>query len=1156
MSEASTAVTSAPTAAPTPAAASAANTPLNVVQEVRFAVVMYGGVSLAIYINGVTQELLHLVRATGYADGQNPHSGARPFAALPGLEKIYRKLAYLSGSETLRENYKQWLACAGADGKTIGAPEVESLAAAGAPLSTRFVIDILSGTSAGGINAIFLAKALSNDKQIGGLKDMWVNEGDLSSLINDERSVKDMNNVGLIDPPRSLLNSRRMYYKLLDALIKMDSSKGCTTPAPASQPIGSPHSPSPYVDELDLFVTTTDIHGVPLPIRLSDRVVYERRHRNVFHFRYASGGHTRYENDFIAQHSPFLAFAARCTSSFPFAFEPMCLADIDPVVEAQLGRQPDWDLRTQEWQRYFTESLGLRRGDSSTVFRDRPFGDGGYLDNKPFTYVTDTLARRYSNVPVRRKLLYIEPSPEHPEEERTTLARPDALENVMAALLTLPRQETIREDLKRLLDRNRLIERADRTLNQVRSDVAKATKYSFEREKRDFWNKQYLPETIDQFGIAYVPYRRMRIADATDELARCFTSQAGFDVRSDEFLAIRAIVHVWRMQNYADYRAEGGEAGLPSVNSFLDDFDLGFRVRRMTFVRRQIDLLHKMTDSRKENLEDARAASEAGTAYQRLKSLGFDYDRTWKDKFKSDLTELKGKLNKVERDLQRARAALEAGTQPGAPRSTSEPAASPHNAAQPGAASALEPALAASLASLGMTDVHLKYILGMEWSVEETTDPKDPQRRCLVPAADARFSPSVTNDDREQRAEDILRAPAEFALPGDFNGTLNAVAEALKQHLAGTFANAYEGVERTLSISTEPLYVYLWHEFLAFEDYDQVTFPILYGTDVGEAEPVEVFRVSPEDAVSVIDERNDPNKRRKLAGTMLFNFGGFLDEAWRENDVMWGRLDGAERLITSILPESKDDAIRADLIRQAHEEILADVAKAAQDKNLGPLISGAMMRKLEARADVLRMSPSDRIANEKMIANVVTTTLSPPQLLQFMRERYVVDRRLEPKLVLESISRATQVIGKMFEHIADASLLRGHSRHLTWIARFGSVFWGLVQLAVPGSIRNLMFYHWFKLLVALEAVVLGVGLVLNQPGAVHFGWLSLLITLLVGLTVTILRDMMLARYRWLVGAAFGMALVLLFFAVLGVDALFKLEWLDGLLNRWSKPFDV
>ena len=33
-------------------------------QEVRFAVVVYGGVSLAIYIDELAQELLHLVRAT------------------------------------------------------------------------------------------------------------------------------------------------------------------------------------------------------------------------------------------------------------------------------------------------------------------------------------------------------------------------------------------------------------------------------------------------------------------------------------------------------------------------------------------------------------------------------------------------------------------------------------------------------------------------------------------------------------------------------------------------------------------------------------------------------------------------------------------------------------------------------------------------------------------------------------------------------------------------------------------------------------------------------------------------------------------------------------------------------------------------------------
>jgi hypothetical protein len=63
-------------------------------QEVRFAVVMYGGSSLAIYINGVAQELLRLVRATA------PEVGGASNAyfsdeELSGPERVYRRLGRL-----------------------------------------------------------------------------------------------------------------------------------------------------------------------------------------------------------------------------------------------------------------------------------------------------------------------------------------------------------------------------------------------------------------------------------------------------------------------------------------------------------------------------------------------------------------------------------------------------------------------------------------------------------------------------------------------------------------------------------------------------------------------------------------------------------------------------------------------------------------------------------------------------------------------------------------------------------------------------------------------------------------------------------------------------------------------------------------------------
>lgn len=67
-------------------------------QEIRFAVVMYGGASLAIYMNGVAQELLRLVRATAPAvetQASGAESGdptAALYQAVSGSEAVYRKL--------------------------------------------------------------------------------------------------------------------------------------------------------------------------------------------------------------------------------------------------------------------------------------------------------------------------------------------------------------------------------------------------------------------------------------------------------------------------------------------------------------------------------------------------------------------------------------------------------------------------------------------------------------------------------------------------------------------------------------------------------------------------------------------------------------------------------------------------------------------------------------------------------------------------------------------------------------------------------------------------------------------------------------------------------------------------------------------------------
>src|SRR5215217_4952740 len=346
-------------------------------QEVRLAIVMYGGVSLAIYINGIAQELLSLVRSTSKAgrdkDGKRVClSGSitdpnDPLSLKP-TERVYRQLSYLLSNKSLLAEYRQLAR----EEANVPAPnrltrKLEQLAADdGRPINLRFVVDILSGTSAGGINAIYLAKALANDQSMDQLKQLWINEGDIGVLINDRKSVSGLK-LQNQDPPQSLLNSRRMYLKLLKSFDDMETANRVD-------------EDSPHVDEIDLYITTTDIAGTPIPIRLSDSVVYERRHRNVFHFKYASqevaGDEVR--NDFDRGNNPFLAFAARCTSSFPFAFEPMKLSDIDEVLDTFNDyRSVDKKDMKKQWARFFKEKVESK-SVRSVEFSERSFGDGGY----------------------------------------------------------------------------------------------------------------------------------------------------------------------------------------------------------------------------------------------------------------------------------------------------------------------------------------------------------------------------------------------------------------------------------------------------------------------------------------------------------------------------------------------------------------------------------------------------------------------------------------------------------------------------------------------------------------------------------------------------------------------------------------------------------
>ena len=1098
-------------------------------REVRFAIVMYGGVSLAIYINGIAQELLRLVRATA----------RKQPADLTGTERIYRKVSSLLDDESLTMDQ---LDQASADTNSLP--------------PTRFVVDILSGTSAGGINGIFLAKALANGQNMDELKSLWITEGDIETLINDRRSIEKP--LELQNPPTSLLNSERMYFKLLQAFDGMDKA------VPPRKEIDE----SPFVDELDLFVTSTDLQGVVLPIRLSDDLVYERRHRNVMHFVYSepsvSGEQTR--NDFFAIYNPFLAFAARCTSSFPFAFEPMCLTDTDSLLKKLRRNNGDADCSATSplWQRFYRDYLDPR-GVSTVPFPKRAFGDGGYLDNKPFSYATEALMNRNADVPVDRKLIYIEPSPEHPEDDVESDQKPDAVENVMSALLTLPRYETIREDLERVKERNRLIDRVnsitagvDRDADAVRVQMAgKAPASDFESWKElgalapppaeTDWGKDFvldqnagdldLADMIKRKGRAYAGYHRLRISSVTDNVAKLIARVAGFDEESDYFIIVRSMVRAWRVKTYVEHRMTPEQEEMPTANRFLYEFDLSYPIRRINYLRNKADALYRQDRNAKPLISIL------------ARNYGLDPEKepftpAQEAAFQNELLSFKRTLNDLFVLLRRAGRSLR-----------SRHGATEKSAAEPQAASPVKKEVQELMRQIeetvkkvhpdpDMPSVVLDYFLGK----------RDP----TVQAASGRdYRSGSPEEECVHRAEEFLDQHPElltqFAL----------TAEELKQNIIKAKSDAeQQTMELFTSKSTDPrsgdlkIDSVIWlarnamaHYYNNYEDYDLLTYPMLYETGVGEADAIDIIRISPEDAKQLIDERT--TGCHKLAGSALGHFGAFLARQWRENDILWGRLDGAERIITALIP---NHPLREQLIGEAQAQIVQETIAAMGEEERHALLAESLMRTKTRKAEPNQLDDfinrlTSNCASDPALNKKLSDLINPNELRQFYEDNFRLRSKLEPESTLRSAARATTVIGKILDSLSKG---RGvSSKYSLWIVRLGQVFWALVEVAVPRSFPDLVFRHWLKLVYFLEVLLIAGSTLLLAKEVQQFALTAFGITAAVHLAVLILRDLIQSRNRWAnLGKAVGAVVLVVLIvssglalsAVLGGEFAWNVIW--------------
>jgi hypothetical protein len=272
----------------------------------------------------------------------------------------------------------------------------------------------------------------------------------------------------------------------------------------------------------------------------------------------------------------------------------------------------------------------------------------------------------------------------------------------------------------------------------------------------------------------------------------------------------------------------------------------------------------------------------------------------------------------------------------------------------------------------------------------------------LEEVANSELEDIVGEEDGEPSARDLLHrilkaGPTEGArdeyaqrLVEDnsaMDGAFSGLADALQAYISQATFAAAETCEQALSpYEEEPADTdiaagagrLVWKYYNHYDRYDFISFPIVYGTGVGEElDTVEVFRVSPEDA-------NHCERGRlgvgKLTGTALGHFGAFLQRNWRQNDILWGRLDGAERIIRALLPgDEAPDGTRAALIEEAQLCILEDEVRPWEDETMPP---------------------------------------GRKELYTYFRANYEPDRRLDEDNAERALSRSLRLVGEMSKGIA------------------------------------------------------------------------------------------------------------------------------------------
>lgn len=554
-------------------------------KELRLSLVCYGGVSLAVYMHGVVEEILKLTRASKVIH----QSTLDAYDEEDTYDKRHPNPPYETDTEHLYFELLKALA-----------PKVE----------LRVIVDTISGASAGGINGIFLARAIAHDLSLTPQRNMWIELADVLKLM-DKQTIASKWSKFYLYPVLLLLDWKRLrkYFPSPEIRRKVSiflRSRWLEPPFSGSIMLGwmldagyaqgesssasQTKSLMPTSQRLELMVSLTNFFGKQQTIALNDPAeISEREHRTTLLFKYYRHENGRIESDFTDENIPGLAFAARATSSFPGAFPP---ANLHELMDALESRKEGWPAKAHFMARNSRQFHN--HGASPDCVH---FIDGSVVNNKPFGEVIAALHERPAYREVDRRIIYIDPAPDKNQEESND-EPPGFFHTIFDSVVQIPGNEPIRDELQKLGAHNQRARRLQSVMNSLKADiepffenlVTLQTINHISTPLMASWREKVNAEAVTEAGYAYSSYLYLKLYYLLESITQ-HLSPPSDDANHAVDPNIRASILSWaQMSNIWS----GGDNSMDKLDrlaiiNILRGMDVDFRIRRLRFVIKYVN---------------------------------------------------------------------------------------------------------------------------------------------------------------------------------------------------------------------------------------------------------------------------------------------------------------------------------------------------------------------------------------------------------------------------------------------------------------------------------------------------------------------------------------------------------------------------------------